>query len=146
MYSFLLHAHNGLRLLITFLVLAIAFLVIKGFFGKEKWQKPTNIMITVYTILFDVQVLLGILLYGFFSPITKGAFQNFGAAMKNSELRFYAVEHISLMLLALVAIHLLKRLTKRNIPDQTKWKGTLIWLAIHIALVFTAIPWSRAWM
>ena len=49
-------------------------------------------------IALDLQMLLGLLLYGMLSPFTRQAMQDFGAAMRDSTLRFWAVEHLTMML------------------------------------------------
>ena len=49
-------------------------------------------------------VIVGLLLWAAFSPMTEAAFADFGAAMKDSVLRFYAVEHPFLMILAAVLV------------------------------------------
>src|SRR5262249_54145099 len=51
------------------------------------------------------QMLLGLLLYLVLSPFTAEAFHDFGAAMRNSQLRFWTVEHLTTMLVAVILVH-----------------------------------------
>ncbi len=146
MYSILLHSHNGLRLLILPVALITLGYLISGIIRKAPWAKTGKILTSIYTGLMDLQVLVGLLLYVGFSPITKAAFSDFGAAMKNSELRFYAVEHISLMLLAVVFAHIAGKMAKKGSSDKSKWMKTTLWVALSIVAVLVAIPWNRAWM
>src|SRR5688500_11690950 len=52
----------------------------------------------IFMIALDLQLLLGLLLYFAVSPTTRAIFADFGAAMRDPVARFWAVEHISLML------------------------------------------------
>ena len=114
MYTGLLHTHNMFRwLVLAALFLAVLF-ALTGWYTKRKWTKGDNIIGLVLTIFMDIQFIVGIILYAFVSPITKAAFSDFGAAMKNVNLRFYAVEHILMMVLALVFVHIGRAKSKKS--------------------------------
>ena len=130
MYTGLLHTHNLFRWLILIaLVFAIGFAFI-GWFKKHDWNKKDNFAGLVLTIFFDIQFLIGIVLYAFISPIIKSAFNNFGAAMKNPELRFYAVEHILMMAIALIVIHIGRAKSKRHSEPWKKHRAVFIFYTI----------------
>ena len=54
----------------------------------------------ILMIALDLQMLLGLLLYLVLSPTTAAIFQNFGGAMRDPVARFWAVEHVSMMVIA----------------------------------------------
>jgi hypothetical protein len=144
MYTALLHTHNMFRWLVLItLVLAVVFAFV-GWFKKREWTKKDNITGLLLTIFMDIQFLVGIVLYAFVSPITKAAFNDFGAAMKNSDLRFYAVEHILLMVIALVLVHIGRAKTKKAIGHWKKHRAATIFYGISLLLILAAIPWERA--
>jgi len=91
-----------------------------------------------------VQFLTGVILYAFVSPITKAAFNNFGAAMKNADLRFYAVEHILIMVIALVLVHIGGAKSKKAKTPLAKHRSAAIYYGISLVLILVAIPWDRA--
>lgn len=143
-YTALLHTHNMFRwLVLIVLILAVVFAFV-GWFKKREWTKKDNITGLVLTIFMDIQFLVGIVLYAFVSPITKAAFNDFGAAMKNSDLRFYAVEHILLMVIALVLVHIGRAKTKKAIGHWKKHRAATIFYGISLLLILAAIPWERA--
>ena len=143
-YTALLHTHNMFRWLVLItLVLAVVFAFV-GWFKKREWTKKDNITGLLLTIFMDIQFLVGIVLYAFVSPITKAAFNDFGAAMKNSDLRFYAVEHILLMVIALVLVHIGRAKTKKAIGHWKKHRAATIFYGISLLLILAAIPWERA--
>ena len=54
----------------------------------------------IFVGLLDLQMLLGLLLYFVLSPTTAAIRQDFGAAMRDPVARFWAVEHLTLMVAA----------------------------------------------
>ncbi len=144
MYTGLLHTHNMFRWLVLIaLVLALVFAFI-GWAGKNEWTKRDKITGLILTIFMDIQFLVGFILYAFVSPFTKIAFADFGAAMKNADLRFYAVEHILIMLIALIFVHIGKSKTKKLQVPWKKHRAAAIWFGLALMLILIGIPWDRA--
>ncbi len=142
MYSFILSAHNILRwFVLIFAILAIirAFM---GWSGKRQWTGLDDKLGLGLTISLDTQVLLGLLLYFVFSPLTKVAFSDFGAAMGTSELRFFLVEHFLMMFIALVVAHIGRSRAKKADTDVAKHKRAAIFYTIALLLILAAIPWQ----
>ena len=72
-----------------------------------------------FTILLDVQMLIGLLLYFVLSPFTTAALGDFGAAMKTPQLRFFAVEHVFGMVIGITLAHIGAAKIKKA-PDATE--------------------------
>jgi len=143
MYIGLLHLHNVLRWLILIAALVVLLKYFTGWFSQKKWQKSDHVLGIIFTALIDLQFLTGIVLYFFVSPITKTAFQDFGAAMKNADLRFYAVEHALMMLIAAALIHIGWSRSKKAATDRAKFSQALIFFGIAYVIIIALIPWSR---
>ena len=94
MYNLTLILHNLFRWLILIIGVLAVIRAFIGWFGKKEWTQLDDRLGLGFTVSMDIQLLLGLLLYFVFSPITKKAFQDFGAAMADSNLRYFAVEHI----------------------------------------------------
>jgi hypothetical protein len=90
-----------------------------------------------------VNVLLGLILYLFLSPFVRRAFADFGAAMGDNELRFFAVEHIFGMILALVLAHVGRVLSKKATESVKKYRAAALWFALSLVAVLVMIPWDR---
>ncbi|MCY1721373.1 hypothetical protein OU798_13540 [Prolixibacteraceae bacterium Z1-6] len=144
MYSGLLHSHNGLRWLVLLALLISVFLAFSGWFGKREWKKIDNLSGLLLVLFMDVQFLIGLVLYVFVSPITQSAFTNFGAAMRNSELRFYAIEHILMMVIALALAHIGRAKSKKNTAPWKRHRIAATFYTISFLLILAAIPWDRA--
>lgn len=146
MYTGLLHTHNLFRWLVLVALLLAVLFALTGWFGKRDWNKKDNLAGLLLTIFMDIQLLVGLILYAFVSPVTKAAFNDFGAAMKNADLRFYAVEHILMMVIALVLVHIGRAKSKKDVANLKKHRSAAIYYVIALVLVLAGIPWERAFM
>ena len=144
MYQGLLHAHNGFRWLVLIALVFAVLLAASGLVSKRIWSRTDNLSGLILVMIMDIQFLVGIVLYAFVSPITKAAFADFGAAMKNSDLRFYAVEHVLLMIVALALVHIGRAKSKKNVAPLKKYRAATIFYGLALVLVLAAIPWDRA--
>ena len=59
------------------------------------------------------------------------------------EMRFYALEHAFMMLLAFVFAHLGSALPKRAADAGAKHRAAAIWFVFALLLVLAGIPWGR---
>ncbi len=143
MYTFMLFSHNIFRWLLLVAGVVAVVMAFVGWLGKKDWPKRDNSVGLVYIILMDVNVLLGFILYLFLSPLTQAAFADFGAAMGNSTLRFFAVEHIFGMLLALVFAHVGRSFSKKAGEPLKKHRTAAIWFTLSLVAVLAMIPWDR---
>jgi hypothetical protein len=89
----------------------------------------------------DVQLLLGLLLYFVFSPLTTVALKDFGAAMSNPVQRFFAVDHVVAMVIAVVLAHVGRALSRRAADAQGKHRLAAILYGLAVLAIVLAIPW-----
>ena len=143
MYEGILVLHNTLRWLLLISIVVTLARYLAGWLGNLSWKKLDNVLGIVFTSLMDLQLLLGFALYFFLSPKTKVVFADFGDAMKDSVLRFYAVEHISMMLIAVVLVHIGRAKSKKAKTDRKKFMTASIFFLIALALILAAIPWNQ---
>lgn len=142
-YEIFLQIHSVLRWIVLILAAIVIFKSMMGMFGKPKYAKPDNIMAASFVGLMDLQLLIGLILYIFLSPVTSTAFQDFGSAMKNPELRFWAVEHISIMIVAVALAHIGRARSKKKSDYKTKFRIQGIFFTISLILLVIGIPWDR---
>ncbi|MFO7613286.1 MAG: hypothetical protein R6W71_01455 [Bacteroidales bacterium] len=132
MYSILLHIHSGLRwFVLVFLVWAIIRAAMKSY---RKEGKPLAALLGLIST--HVQLVIGLILY-FISPKVIFA----GSSMSNSVLRFYLVEHIALMLAAVILITMGYVKAKRAAEDLKMNKSILWYYSIGLLLILVSIPW-----
>lgn len=141
MYQSLLYVHSWLRWAVLLMAAATVILAALGLSGRRSWSGQPARASRLFTIFLDVQTLVGLLLYAGISPITRTAFQNMGAAMRDATLRFYAVEHLVGMLAAVVLAHIGAVRIRRATSDAAKHRTALIFVGLATVLLLVMIPW-----
>ena len=61
--------------------------------------------------------------------------------MKNAALRFWAVEHITGMIIAVAIITISRGVTKKDLPDLVKHKRQLLLYSLALLIIIASIPW-----
>jgi hypothetical protein len=89
----------------------------------------------------DLQLLLGVLLYFVVSPNMKPILDNFGTAMKDPALRFWAVEHASTMFGAIALAHIGRVLARKAATPAAKRTRLLICFGLATILIVIGMPW-----
>ena len=106
----------------------------KSLRGAERWG-------LIFMITLDVQMLFGLLLYGMLSPYTAAAMNDFGAAMRDPVLRFWAVEHLTMMLAAVILVHVGRVLARKTDDVNKKRTRFLICFGLAVLLILLGTPW-----
>ncbi|MES2309074.1 MAG: hypothetical protein V4507_09460 [Verrucomicrobiota bacterium] len=141
-YLFFLAVHNLWRWIALGTGIVSVVVSIRGLLSSSSFRPSGRIAGILYVAAMDIQLLLGFILYGI-SPLLKLARAHFSLAMKRHELRFFAVEHITLMLLALVLVHIGSVRSKRALTDRLKFRQLLIWNSASLVMILFGIPWWR---
>lgn len=135
MYSGLLHAHSGLRwFVLIFLIVAIA-----NAFSKKKsdvWTPKDKKLSAMTMGMVHLQFVIGLVLY-FISPKVSHT-EGF---MQNSVLRFYAVEHIAMMIIAIALISIGHSKAKKAATDSKKFGAIATFYLIGLLIMLASIPW-----
>jgi hypothetical protein len=141
MYSATLVLHSWLRWAVILLgVLAVVRAIAAT--RSRRWTPTDDRAAMLFTMVFDLQFLAGLLLYFALSPITRTALQHMDAAMRSATLRFWAVEHPTAMLVALVLAHA-GRVVVRRAPEAKKGRMALIFFAIALLVILGMSPWPN---
>jgi uncharacterized membrane protein YozB (DUF420 family) len=143
MYEFILAVHNILRWVVLILLVITLLRAIFGWSGKKEWTSTDTRFGMFSSVSLDIQLLLGLILYLVLSPITRIAFSNFSAAMQNSDLRYFVLEHVLLMVLAVVFAHVGVASAKRADDSVAKFRRTAIWFGLSLIVILLGMPWFR---
>jgi hypothetical protein len=142
MYPLMLSLHNLVRWLVVLsgvYALARAYL---GLFGRRAWTPADKTAGTLFSISIDVQFLLGLIL-SLVSPLVAAAASSVAAAMQSDELRRILVEHIPLMLLAVIFVHIGTLGARRAADDRGRFVRSALWFTLTALVLLVAIPWWR---
>lgn len=139
MYSGILLIHSWLRWAVLLLGLT-AF--VRGVTRSQRPWTPTDQSVSRwFTMAIDLQFLLGALLYFVLSPFTTAAFSDFGAAMGNSGLRFWAVEHVFGMVVAIALAHIGRTKIAKAPTDGRRHRLAAIFYGLALLAIVLSIPW-----
>lgn len=58
------------------------------------------------------------------------------------QIRFFGMEHITMMMIAITLITIGSAKAKRKTTDEAKFKTMAIWFSIALLLILSSIPWS----
>ena len=143
MYPIVLTLHSWVRWIVAIAAIAAVARAFYGWAGKKDWAKLDDQLGLLFSTSLDVQLLLGLILYIFLSPLTQAAFKNFSAAMSDSTLRFFTVEHLLTMIVAVVLGHVGRALSKKAAESVAKHRLAAILYGLATLAILFAIPWSR---
>jgi len=140
-YNFLLHLHSIGRWVVLLLLLFAIFNHLLA--GNRPYIRTDAKTGTILTIVADIMLLVGIVLWIAGPWGYKLVEQNggFGAVMKDPTLRFYVVEHLVGMLIAIILIHIGKAQSRKPIGDRAKHRRSLIFYSLALLLILISIPW-----
>jgi hypothetical protein len=139
-YSLLLHLHSIGRWIILLLLLFAIFNSLVA--GQRPWIRTDGRTGSILTIFADLMFVIGISLW-YFGPRGYKFIEELGmsAVMKNSTYRFFAIEHITMMLIAVILIHIGKVQGKKAISDKAKHRRTIIFYLLALIIILISIPW-----
>lgn len=135
-YSIFVHIHSGLRWVVLFFIIAAIINAVMKVTRKSSSNCKDCAFNRLALIFMHIQLVLGLVLY-FISP--KVIFD--AASMKDSLLRFFLVEHIGLMIIAVILITVGYVKSDRAVEEIKKYKLLIIYYTISLVLTLASIPW-----
>jgi hypothetical protein len=153
MYSALLVLHSILRWIILLLAIIAIYRSYSGMASGRPFtagDKKTGLFLLIAA---HTTLLIG--LYQWITgPWGLKNIENMGmsAVMKDPVARFYAVEHMTGMIIAIVLITIARGVSKKNIPDRAKHKRNFWLILIALILILASVPWpfragiARPWL
>ena len=138
--NYTLIIHSILRWAVLLFGLWTLINALTGVFSKRNYTVGDNRASLFFMISCDIQLLLGLILYfnGMWFSMLK---TNAKEVMKNGVTRFFAVEHISMMIIAWLLVHVGRSMLKRADTDAQKHTRSLIYFGIAIVIILAMIPW-----
>jgi len=140
MYSSVLLLHSWLRWAVILVGLFVLIRGFAGWSGTKPWTNADDKGGFWFILLLDLQIVLGLILYFFLSPFTSQAFEDFGGAMRNSLLRFWAVEHTFGMAIGVALAHI-GRVRTRKVAPARRHRTAAIFYGLALLAILISIPW-----
>ncbi len=137
--TILINAHSILRWAVLLFGIYAITKSAQGVFMKQSFTASHSMAGTLLVASVHLQIVIGLLLY-----IARDWHQSFGnmaETMGNPALRFWAVEHLTGMLVAAIIIQIGRSRSKKAKETTAKHKTALIFYTIGILLIVAMIPW-----
>lgn len=111
-----------------------------GRFSKRNFTRNDNRTGLLFMISCDIQLLIGLILYfnGMWFTLLK---ENTKEVMKDGISRFFSLEHILMMIIAWLLVHIGRSMVKRADADAKKHKLSLVYFGIALLIILAMIPW-----
>jgi hypothetical protein len=136
MYGTFLLLHSLVRYFVLILLIVLIVKSFTGWQGKKEFTGADN-KISLFTLIFThIQFLLGLILY-FISP-----FVVFGGE-RDATSRYWTMEHITMMLIAVVLITVARSTSKRMTDSTSKHKRLFILNTIALVIIIAAIAMAK---
>lgn len=142
MYTLALATHNIVR----WLVLAAGVWAVArawmGWRGRAVWGDQDAGAVKLFVNALSLQFVLGIVLYAV-SPLIRGGLADMGAAMRTASVRYFVVEHVAVMLVAIALGHVGAAKVRKATSDSARFQTATIWLGLALAAAAGFVPWDR---
>jgi len=120
------------------LVLLAILLSLAGWLGGRPYLKSNRLINLFAMISAHTQLLIGIILY-FLSPLVQFNSQT----MKDPTTRYWTVEHLTMMLFAIVLITIGHSRSKKLVQPQAKHRAIAIYYILALLVIVLAIIQSQ---
>jgi hypothetical protein len=132
-----LHSYN--RYLILAALLFVLYRTFSGWFGKKPYVSADNSASAALLGLSHLQLLLGLIQYFVTTPWFNVARTNMAGAMKDPWQRYFTVEHITTMIIAVALIQIGRIASKRAKDPVSKHRKMAIYTAIATLLIVATL-------
>lgn len=141
LHAIVLFLHSYQRWLVLGLALAVTVRTLATLRSTRPWSTSEDRLHAAFVWSMRIQFILGVLLYVVLSPITDAFFENVRGSMKVTELRFFGLEHVVMMLLA-VGIADTGRARSKRIPEpHLRRRRVCLTSGIPLLLMLASVPW-----
>jgi hypothetical protein len=139
-YPFVLPLHSWLRWAVLILLVVVVFRAWQGRTGFGAWLPLDERLHTALVAVVDLQFLVGLLLYGA-SPFARAFISGLGETLGNRELRFFGLEHVTMMLAAVAFVHIGRARSKAVTDERLRFRRVFGWTLAALIVVLSSIPW-----
>jgi len=142
---FFIFFHSLLRYGVLLSVAIAGLLHLRGFLRQRPILNGERALAIAAVVLCHTQLAIGAILYG----------MNFStySAIGGEVGRFWKMEHLGVMVIAIALVTMGRVLSKRATNERTKQKRVAIFYLVALALILWAIPWpftqlgsGRGWL
>lgn len=125
-YSILKSAHSGWRYIVLVLLVLALLKALAGWFSSKPFTAGDRKLNLFALIATHVQILFGLVLY-FISPLVEAG------------VRYWKMEHISMMIIAAILVTIGNSKSKKAATDKLKFRSIAIFFGTALVIIIVAI-------
>lgn len=137
-YSFFKELHSGFRYIVLILLLIAIIRAWADWMGKKPYSEGNRKLNLFTMISVHTQLLFGLVLY-FLSPFV----QFTGEMMKQRDSRYWTVEHLTAMIIAIILITIGHSKSKKAALPEAKHKAIAIFYTLGLVIIVATIILSQ---
>lgn len=151
LYSLLLTTHSILRYVLLILLLLTLIRSFRGWLKKLAFDAISERLSFFTTLAAHLQLLTGLILY-WISPILSFGRSHAHVWMADHFLRYWMMEHLVGMIVAIAIITVGRILAKKADNDVKKYKRISVYFLVGLLIILVMIPWpfreviGRPWL
>ncbi len=138
MYTVILQIHIWTSILFMFVSVIFSFLLIRGLFINAVYSKTFVFLEDVFIILLYLGLFLGVALY-FLMPANKYEIHSVQEINHILSLRFWSIEHFSVMLFAVILAQIGKVFTTKLKTSRSKYRYALLYYGMATLITLTSM-------
>ena len=137
-YGFFKELHSGFRYIVLILLLVAIIRAWADWLGKKPYSEGNRKLNLFTMISVHTQLLFGLVLY-FLSPFV----QFTGEMMKQRDTRYWTVEHLTAMIIAIILITIGHSKSKKAALPEAKHKAIAIFYTFGLVIIVVTIILSQ---
>lgn len=142
MYTLTLASHNIVRWLVLGTGLWAVVRCWMGWRSRAVWSEKDAGAVKLFVNALTLQFVLGVVLYAV-SPLIRAGLADMATAMKTASVRYFVVEHVAVMLVAIALGHIGAAKVRKAESDSARFQTATIWLGLALAAAAGFVPWDR---
>jgi len=140
-YPIALLVHSWARWAVLGLLVAVVIRAWRGRTGFGGWTPLDERLHVALVGVTDLQLLVGLWLYFGASPFARAFLTDLGNAIHVRGLRFFGLEHATIMLAAVAFVHVGRVRSKRAADPLQRHRRVFAWTLTALLFVLSSIPW-----
>ncbi len=142
MATIVLATHNIVRWLVLAAGVWAVIRAWRGWRGRSVWSVSDAAAVRLFVNALSLQFVIGVILYAV-SPLIRQGFGDMGAAMRTASVRYFMVEHVAMMLVAIAFGHIGAAKVRKAGSDSARFQTATIWMGLALAAAAGFVPWFR---
>ncbi len=139
MHNILIKIHVWSNAVFTLVAIALIFSAVRGLIFKKEYRKVNLYFEYTYIGLLYFGLILGIILYFFVDGSNEAGQKSVEELQKKQGSKFWAIEHFSVMIFALLIAQIGKLFTSKGITNMQKYRYALFYYGSATCVVLISM-------